>query len=419
MTETEPVSTPILNLRHVRAFQEVARCRSVSLASKRVYLSQPAITQAIAKLEAMLEATLFERRRDGMNPTEPGALFLARVDRALGQLQAGARKARRGEARRGDKGFANFDQLLTMVQLRALVAVSTAGNFSLAARAVGISQPSVYRAARDLEQLSGLTLFNSGARGVALTRAARTLARHARLAFAELEQAFAEIEEWRGLDSGRIVIGSMPLARSSILPSAINTLVRERPRVQVQVIDGRYGDLLHGLRHGEIDMLIGALRDPVPIGDVVQETLFDDPLAVVARAGHPLAGRPGLSHAEIMACPWVAPPMDTPAGSYLNRMIRSQALPATPVRIVSSSLVLVRELLLASDHLTIISMQQIKHELDLGLLVPLDVDMSGSARPIGLTLRRDWRPTATQAAFLDLIRAAAAALALPGYPINE
>lgn len=414
MSETQlervPVYRTMLNLRHLRAFQEVARCNSVSLASRRVYLSQPAITQAIAKLEAMLNAPLFERRRDGMTVTEPGQFFLARVERALGQLQAGAREARRGDGKRGDKGFVNFDQLLTMVQLRALVAVSDAGNFSLAARAIGISQPSLYRAARDLEQLSGMTLFNTTPQGVELTRPAQTLARHAKLAFAELEQGFAEIEEWRGLDSGRIVVGSMPLARSYILPTAINALVRDRPQVQVQVIDGRYADLLHGLRHGEIDLLIGALRDPVPIDDVVQERLFDAPLAVVARAGHPLAGRAGLSIAEIMAYPWVAPPRDTPAGSHLNQMIQSQNLPVTPVRIVSSSLVLVRELLRASDHLTIISTHQIKHELELGILVPLAVDMSRSKRPIGLTLRRDWRPTTTQRVFLDLIRAAAKSL---------
>ena len=73
----------IPNLRHLRAFQEVARCRGISAAAERVHLSQPAITQAIAKLEAQLGTALFERRSGGLYPTEPGDLFLDRVERAL------------------------------------------------------------------------------------------------------------------------------------------------------------------------------------------------------------------------------------------------------------------------------------------------------------------------------------------------
>ncbi|HEY5790214.1 MAG TPA: LysR family transcriptional regulator, partial [Gammaproteobacteria bacterium] len=44
------------NLRHLRVVREVAACRSISQAAKRVHLSQPAITQAVAKLEEGLGA---------------------------------------------------------------------------------------------------------------------------------------------------------------------------------------------------------------------------------------------------------------------------------------------------------------------------------------------------------------------------
>lgn len=278
------------NIRHIRAFREVARRYSISQAAEQVHLSQPAITQAIAKLEETLGTALFLRRSDGMFPTEAGTLFLERAERLLEHLRAGARDSIRIGGRKGGRGFPDFDQLLTAAQLRALTAIADAGNFSLAARAVGLSQPSVHRAARDLERLSGLSLFTRTDTGIALTPAAKALVQHAKLAFAELEQGFAEVATLLGVDSGHIVVGSMPLARTFIVPTAINALVKEEPEVRLSVVDGPYSDLLHGLRHGEIDVLIGALRDPVPIDDVVQEPLFHDPLAVVARGGHPLAG---------------------------------------------------------------------------------------------------------------------------------
>lgn len=391
------------NIRHLRAFREVARRGGISQAAEHVHLSQPAITQAIAKLEEQVGALLFARRPDGVAVTPEGALFLDRVERALEHLRAGTRESIRIGGRKGVRGFADFDQLLTAAQLRALTTVADAGNFSLAARAAGISQPTIHRAARDLERLCGLSLFVREAAGIALTPAARTLVQHVKLALAELAQGFAEVCERRGGDSGRIVVGSMPLSRTFILPSAINALARERPDVQIDVVDGPYEDMLHGLRHGEIDVLIGALRNPLPVDDVVQEPLFDDPLAVVARAFHPLSRKPGLTLGDLAGSQWVVPRRGTPTRARFEALFAGR----TPRGLIeTSSQVLVRGLLLDSDRLTLISAHQVRHEHELGLLVTLPVTLEGTERAIGLTVRKDWRPTATQERFLDLLRSA-------------
>ncbi|MBP2231514.1 DNA-binding transcriptional LysR family regulator [Azospirillum agricola] len=395
--------TDLPNIRHLRAFREVARQRSISQAAERVHLSQPAITQAIAKLEAQLGTALFERRFDGMPTTTAGALFLDRVERMLEGLRSGAREAVRVGDRKAARGFADFDQLLTAAQLRALVAIANAGNFSLAARAVNIAQPSIHRAARDLERLSGLSLFTRSAAGITLTAAAKALVQHVKLAIAELEQGFAELADHLGTDQSRIVVGSMPLARTHILPTAINALAAERPEVRIQVVDGPYDDLLHGLRHGEIDVLIGALRDPVPIDDVVQETLFTDPLAVVVRAFHPLTRR-AVAPDDLAAGRWVVPRPGTPTRKHFDALFAERGLPLPAGIVEASSLQLIRGLLLGSDALTLISLHQIRHERNLGLLVPLPVELPGGERPIGLTLRRGWRPTATQDRFLSCLR---------------
>ncbi len=391
------------NIRHLRAFREVARRGSISQAAEHVHLSQPAITQAIAKLEEQVGALLFERRPDGMAVTPEGALFLDRVERALEHLRAGTREVIRVGGRKGVRGFADFDQLMTAAQVRALTAVADAGNFSLAARTAGISQPTLHRAARDLERLCGLSLFTRDATGIALTPAARALVQHVKLALAELAQGFAEVAERLGGDSGRIVVGSMPLSRTFILSSAINALARERPDVQIDVIDGPYDDILNGLRHGEIDLLIGALRTPLPIDDVVQEPLFDDPLAVVARAFHPLTRKAGLTLEDLAGWQWVLPRRGTPTRTRFEALFAGHAPGGL---IETSSQVLVRGLLLDSDRLTLISAHQIRHEHELGLLVTLPLVLEGTERSIGLTMRKGWRPTTTQARFVELLRTA-------------
>ena len=401
-----PVRNGIPNIRHLRVFREVARCRRISGAAEREHLSQPAATQAIAGLETRLDVALFDRRPDGLYTTPIGDIFLLRASRALEQLEIGAREATRIGLKARGRGFGSFDRLITAAQLRALIAVVEARNYSLAGRTLGISQPSVHRAARNLERLSGITLFESAHEGVSPTPAAQVLAQHFKLALVELQQGYEEIDEHLGIESAHIAVGTLPLARTFILPTAINAMVSSTGGVQIRAVDGLYAELLRSLRHGDLDCIIGALRNPSPADDVVQETLFDDPLAIVVGPGHPLIAHDAVTLAEVLRFPWVAPPKTTPAGSYLFDTLRIQDLADTPVRVVSSSLILIRGLLRMGDYITIISLHQIRHELAEGSMVPLPVELENNSRPIGLTYRRDWRPTPTQTKFMEQIRLA-------------
>ncbi|MCB1390758.1 MAG: LysR family transcriptional regulator [Rhodobacteraceae bacterium] len=403
MTETLP------NLRHMRVFLETARTGSVSAAAERCLLSQPAATQAIARLEGEVGTPLLVRRTRRFSPTACGALFVHRVEAALEHLHAGARaalrSAREGVTWRAGTGRGAFDHLVTAAQLRALVAVANSGSFTVAAQALGLSQPTVHRAARSLEDVAGVPFFQTTVSGVELTAAAQAFVLGAKLAQSEIRQGFEEIGRELGDDRGTFTLGSLPLARTTIVPRAAHAMISETQGVQVRVVDGRYAELLRSLREGELDCLIGALRSPLPADDVTQEPLFDDLLAIVAHPHHPLAGKPSVPVEETLAYPWVAPPRSTPAGSYLYETLRIQDQPRTPVRVVSSSLVFLRGLLAEGNYVSIVSLHQVSTEIADGHIVPLDVPLSGNARSIGLTYRTSWRPTATQARFLDLLRA--------------
>ncbi|MGR3662955.1 MAG: LysR family transcriptional regulator [Paracoccaceae bacterium] len=392
------------NIRHLRVFLEVSRSHSISEAAGKTHLSQPAVTQAVSKLENDLNVALFQRKNVGFYTTEIGTKFAQRVERALRQLRLGAKLSYRFEKGVKARGFSNFDELATSAQLRALVAVGAARSYSLAAREIGLSQPSVHRSVSNLENLSGLKLFRRISSGIEPTAAGHVLIKHTKLAFSEVQQGLNEISEFLGRDATIIIVGSLPLSRTNILPLATHAMIESSKDVQIRIVDGPYNELLRGLRNGELDCMIGALRDPLPADDVVQEALFIDPLAIVAGSHHPLLKRKNISIKDTLEYPWLAPPKTTPSGSYLFETLQIQSLPKTPVRAVSSSLAFLRGLLAQGDYLTIISRHQIKEELDRGSLVPLPIMLENNERPIGLTLRSDWQPTSTQSRFLSLLR---------------
>ena len=204
------------NLRHLWAAVEIARRGSISKAANSVHLSQSAVTQGLARLEAQAGERLFDRTGAGLNPTEAGQRFVARTERALQKLRAIDDEL----ALRTVPGPEPLHRQMTSTQLRALVAVVENGGFSLAARELGVSQPSVHRAAREIEKLCGRPLFHRTGSGVEATPAAQQLARYASLAFAEIRQGFEEVDEMHGRMQSRLDLrfGNGGVPESARLP---------------------------------------------------------------------------------------------------------------------------------------------------------------------------------------------------------
>ncbi|HBS37801.1 MAG TPA: LysR family transcriptional regulator [Rhodobacteraceae bacterium] len=392
-----------LNIRHMRVFVETARTGSVSTAADLCHLSQPAATQAISSLEANFGTALLIRKRQGSTLTTCGTLVERRTRAALKHLRDGAKNALR-EA--GNKAVRrqNFELSVTASQLRNLIAIANTGSFTVAARSLGLSQPTVHRTARNLEAVAGTPFFTARASGVRLTAAADAFMRGAKLAQSELRQAIEDVSRETGEEHGTFVLGSLPLARTAIVPKAIHAMVSTVEGFQVRVVEGRYAELLRSLREGDIDCLIGALRHPIPTDDIEQELLFQDALAIVAHPSHPLVNQRMVKLDETVEFPWIAPPKETPAGQYLFDTLQIHKRAESPVRVVSSSMAVLRGVLAEGHYVSVVSRHQINVEEALGTIAVLDVQLSGHIRDIGLTYRSDWTPTETQSLFIEYLR---------------
>ena len=399
----QPAALP--NLRHLALCCRVAREGSVSAAARALHLTQPAVTQALQSVERELGGPLFRREGGALVLTIEGSLACARLERALDLLRRAL-----AETRGWPKGRDAGDALhgCSAAQLMALEQVVRHHGFALAARAVGVSRAGLNRHAHGLERATGATLFEETSFGLMATREAEALAQAIGLARSELAQARAELQGAApAAHGGRTVIGAMPLARSWLVPSAVLRFLETTPGHTVEILDGPYDTLLEALRRGEADVLVGALRHPAPV-DVLQEHLFDDRLAIVMRAGHPLAlgahqDRP-VTAAQLARYAWVAPRTGSPLRAQYNALFQAAGLPVPIGAVECNSWVAARSLLLASDRLMLLSARQVHQELEAGLLAVLPHPAGEVTRDIGLTLRRGWRPTASQASLLEELR---------------
>ncbi|MCF5943131.1 LysR family transcriptional regulator, partial [Xanthomonas perforans] len=244
----QPIPEP--NLRHLYALVVVHQAGSISAAAPRVNLSQPALTQAVARLEQHLGVRLFDRHPGGMSATEAAGLLVPRIERVLAHLARGigvARRALRLPARPG------LERRVSLGQLQALVAVDVAGSYALAAVRAGVSQPAIYRAVQALADVIEVPLTVRRGKTMQPTPVALRLLRQVRLALAELRAGLDEVAALRSQHAGRLTLGVMPLARAILLPQVLARFARAHPGAGVQVVEGPYEQLLARLREGGLD----------------------------------------------------------------------------------------------------------------------------------------------------------------------
>lgn len=90
-----------LNLYHV--FYEVANCHNFSVAAKKMYISQPAVSKSISKLEENLNTVLFHRSSKGVTLTHEGELLYRYVEQALYSLKSGEEQLRASTSQKVSK----------------------------------------------------------------------------------------------------------------------------------------------------------------------------------------------------------------------------------------------------------------------------------------------------------------------------
>ena len=83
------------HLSQYRIFYEVAKAGNISKAAKELFISQPAISKAISKLEENLDVTLFTRNSRGVQLTSEGELLFQYVENAFEALDRGENELKR------------------------------------------------------------------------------------------------------------------------------------------------------------------------------------------------------------------------------------------------------------------------------------------------------------------------------------
>jgi len=377
----------MIKIMQIRAFCMIAERGTVSDAADKLFRTQSAITRSIRDLEHTLATPLFERHSSGMLLTEMGKCVLPRARRAIQELHHIPLLLSKLKQRDSLREEAEPIWLFNLRRLQIFLALGRFHHTQSVAVSLGISQPAVSAALKVLEKGAGLALFQRTPKGMMPTPAGREIAPFISRALNEIRHIPEDLAAQQGILTGTVHVGALPLCRSSLLPQAITQLVKRYPGVKVVTNESAFSALVSELRAGDIDFILGALRQNDAVPDIQNQVLFDEELILVARPQHPLAGRL-LTQDDLAQTQWLLPRENSPARYLLERAFEALGMPAPQPVVESGDLAIVRGVLLQSDMVAAVSSHQLEYELGANILIPLTLNLPDTRREIGLTLRQ-------------------------------
>lgn len=187
--------------------------------------------------------------------------------------------------------------IIDIKQMRYFVTIVKEGGMTEAADHLFISQPTISKAIRDIEDELDVKLFDRGKRRLSLTDAGKVLFDQCEEILRLHEKLPVDLKNMVGIYQGQLKIGLPPLMNVSKLIKVMKEFHENYPQVTFQLIEGGSRSIEDLLEKNEIDLGITVL--PTEGRNFDTYHFIHEPLILVAHPEHPLVSRNSIQLAEL------------------------------------------------------------------------------------------------------------------------
>ena len=170
-------------------------------------------------------------------------------------------------------------------QLREVV---IQGSLSRAALSLNVTQPTLTRNMKAIEEIVGAPVLRRGRYGVTPTSLGERLSEQGRIVSSAMSMADETIEQWRTGLVGEVRLGVGTMLCASLMPSFFAANPLKDSNFTIRVIAAKPIELMQQLRNKEIVMTLTSSHSKSVIGNVTQEVMYTDEICVMAGSRSPL-----------------------------------------------------------------------------------------------------------------------------------
>jgi len=297
---------------------------------------------------------------------------------------------------------------INLHQLKIFHTVATSGSFSRAAAQLMISQPSVSIQVGDLERQFGVELFEQAGKSVRLTEAGRILDDYAGRILSLIEETRRAIDEVKGLQRGRLLVGATETPGAYVLPSLLGRLKHQYPQVEIALRIAGTRRIQEMLLHREID--VGVVGWRVTFPDLEAAPIATDELVLVVAPSHRFASLPSVRVAELAGEPFILRERGSGNRETLDDALHRIGIHITPILELEGS-EMIKQAVAANLGISILSRWAVALDVAAGRLRVVPIEGLRIVREILLVHHRERRLPQVARAFIEIATASAGAAA--------
>jgi len=302
-----------------------------------------------------------------------------------------------------------MDRRIKFRHLDAFSAIARARSLKRAAEDLNLSQPSISKTLKELEDILGVALMERDRSGARLTREGEVFLQFAEQCTAALRHGLRSVRSG-GAAAAHLKVGVLPSVASSLLPRAVLAFTKGNPDTLLEIHEAPHHDLTSRLRSGRLDLVVGRLGRPETMQGLVFRQLYAEDVVVVAAPGS--AAAPLRRFEDLDAFRVLYPPPDSAIRPLVARMLIARGVPLFRNRIETASAAFGRALTLADrGTVWVISRGVVSNDLAEGRLVELQIDTAPTYGAVGVMSLADEVPTPAFRAFSTALQRAARDLA--------
>ncbi|WP_028561229.1 LysR family transcriptional regulator [Paenibacillus pinihumi] len=194
-------------------------------------------------------------------------------------------------------------------QLHYVIQIAAEKNFSRAAEKLHIAQPSLSQQLSKLEKEIGVLLFRRTTNSVDLTHAGAAFVEKAQAILDAVDQLKQEMDDLAHMRKGRLVVGSLPITGSHVLPLVLPVFQSLYPEIEIVLVEDSSSKLEQLTASGQTDLSLLSL--PLQEPSLSWEPLIEEKICLAVPPQHRLAqaaandGGPGVRIEDLRHEPFI------------------------------------------------------------------------------------------------------------------
>ena len=186
---------------------------------------------------------------------------------------------------------------MTITQLYYVLAVAEHQNFTKAAKACFVTQPTLSMQIQKLEDQLDIQIFDRNKKPIELTEVGKKIVSQARNIVDEADRIKDIVDQQKGFIGGEFRLGIIPTIMPTLLPMFLKNFIKKYPKVKLKIEELTTEDIIARINDGHLDAAIAAT--PLENFNIRERVLFYEPFVSYIPKNHRLSSKKTIEVSDL------------------------------------------------------------------------------------------------------------------------